>query len=405
MSSVSNREFVRQTIHATFSHEINEGKLKKIGLRRNLNSIVYMWDAEYSLDDKYLIMGSSLGNTYVFNPETGRLIRTLKDHTTNVYGVSFSPNGQTLATCSYDKTIIIYSLPDFSILFKLSNRDPVCAICFSHCSNYIYACDDYGTLKKWDITNANVVLEKRVHSRWIWRVKLSSDGKYLLTGSDDETASLINPDTFSVVRTFEQRGDIRDVCFHPNRRIIAVGDRSMEVKLWNMDDGSLFHKFNLEDHVWGLQFLNPFILLVLSADGFLTSFNLDTFQELQKVNSDACNTGIYITVSHDGTSLACGRCRNNIIKIFSMKLDYDPSYQSELIELSKNGGYVLLNLIAMNIDTQVIRQLVSAGICINEEEHRMIVDTCWDLAGLNETNGGNMCNFMDETIDESDDDD
>eukprot|EP00792_Barthelona_sp_PAP020_P009892 TRINITY_DN3327_c0_g2_i9.p1 TRINITY_DN3327_c0_g2~~TRINITY_DN3327_c0_g2_i9.p1 ORF type:complete len:146 (-),score=32.40 TRINITY_DN3327_c0_g2_i9:99-536(-) len=137
----------------------------------------------------------------------------------------------------------------------------------------------------------------------------------------------------------------------------------------------------------------------MSGDGYITSFNVETYQQIQKVHCGCDSSHFSFAISPDKTQIACGKCAGNVIKIYSIVIDYDPSHEAELIRLSRDGGYVLSNLMALNIDTQLIRQLVAAGIYMNEVEYSMIVDTCWDLSDINEMKGGNMHSFFNEQSD------
>eukprot|EP00792_Barthelona_sp_PAP020_P009848 TRINITY_DN3323_c1_g4_i1.p1 TRINITY_DN3323_c1_g4~~TRINITY_DN3323_c1_g4_i1.p1 ORF type:complete len:104 (-),score=14.35 TRINITY_DN3323_c1_g4_i1:1165-1476(-) len=87
-------------------------------------------DLKYLSDGKYLLI-INYQETLAFDVASGRLNRALRDHTNGVYGVSFSPDGQKLATCSLDCSIIIYSLLDFSILGRFVNNACVHEISFS----------------------------------------------------------------------------------------------------------------------------------------------------------------------------------------------------------------------------------------------------------------------------------
>eukprot|EP00792_Barthelona_sp_PAP020_P006693 TRINITY_DN3058_c1_g12_i1.p1 TRINITY_DN3058_c1_g12~~TRINITY_DN3058_c1_g12_i1.p1 ORF type:complete len:402 (-),score=98.35 TRINITY_DN3058_c1_g12_i1:331-1536(-) len=365
----------------------------------------FMYDSQYSPDGRILVV--ACGEEAHVIDKAGRLNFSLKDHESNICSIAFSPDGDKLATCSQDNTIIVYNVQDFSIACRLNNNVGIFGICFSHCSNYIYSGDEYGVLKKWNINIGSVIVEKKVFSGSIWRVKFSPNDKHLLICCDDRNVKLImdSSNNFSVIRTFIHDEIIGCVEFHPTQRIIAVGDISNKAILWNMDAGALIHTFHMGGKVWDVHFLNPNILLVLSGDGYITSYNMYGFQEIQKVLCDCKRKGASsFAFSPDRRNLACGKC-DDYLKIYSIVFEFCCSDQTSLIELSKNGRNVLSNLFSVCIDSQMIRQLVSAGVCMNEEEYKMVVDACWDLVDINTNNGGNMYSFMNLQSDASDEDD
>eukprot|EP00792_Barthelona_sp_PAP020_P008601 TRINITY_DN3230_c0_g2_i1.p1 TRINITY_DN3230_c0_g2~~TRINITY_DN3230_c0_g2_i1.p1 ORF type:complete len:156 (-),score=27.07 TRINITY_DN3230_c0_g2_i1:270-737(-) len=134
----------------------------------------------------------------------------------------------------------------------------------------------------------------------------------------------------------------------------------------------------------------------MSGDGFITSFNVDDFQEIQKIYCGCNRHDSSFAISPDKRQLSCGRCKHNTIKLYSIYPDCSPSQQSQRIELSKNGWFVMSYLVAINIDCRIIRQFVTLGVCVNEEEFTMVVDMFWDLIDFNEANGRNISSFMNE---------
>ena len=64
----------------------------------------------FSPDGKTLATGSSDGTVQLWDMATRKQLKTLIGHTDSVNGVSFSPDGKTLATGSSDGTILLWDI-------------------------------------------------------------------------------------------------------------------------------------------------------------------------------------------------------------------------------------------------------------------------------------------------------
>eukprot|EP00792_Barthelona_sp_PAP020_P006567 TRINITY_DN3030_c4_g16_i1.p1 TRINITY_DN3030_c4_g16~~TRINITY_DN3030_c4_g16_i1.p1 ORF type:complete len:302 (-),score=59.41 TRINITY_DN3030_c4_g16_i1:178-1083(-) len=286
---------------------------------RIIESIIdnWMFDCKYSLNNEYFIICNHR-SVQIFDAKTKELKHTNIYNDNVVWNVVFSPDGQMFATCSNDGSIVIYSLQNFSILSVKKNNYSTYCICFSPCSSYIYSGDSSGTIKKWDMNSPIFVWKSKLHSDWVLKVKFSMDGNYFLSGGKDGDVKLINSNNFAVIQTFGQGGVVRAIDFHPTKRIVVVGDLSKRVKFWNMDNGSLLHTINAGGSVFALHFLTPTILLIMSGDGYVTSYNVDSFQKIQKVYCGCPEDFFAFDISPDKKELVCGRCPNNSIRIFTI---------------------------------------------------------------------------------------
>jgi energy-coupling factor transporter ATP-binding protein EcfA2 len=79
------------------------------GHSKSVNSV------SFSPDGKTLASGSYDKTIKVWNLETGKEIRTLNGHSNTVNSVSFSPDGKTLASGSHDKTIKLWNLSELEL--------------------------------------------------------------------------------------------------------------------------------------------------------------------------------------------------------------------------------------------------------------------------------------------------
>ena len=92
-------------------------------------SLVY--SVSFSPDGQSLASGSRNGTVRIWDVNTGRQLRTLTEHTSYVFSVSFSPDGQTLASGNGDKTVRIWDVNTGSHLRTLTGHTgPVESISF-----------------------------------------------------------------------------------------------------------------------------------------------------------------------------------------------------------------------------------------------------------------------------------
>lgn len=118
---------------------------------------------KFDLESRYLFSGSDDANVKVWDPLTGKLVRTLRAHLREISDIAVSYDNKFLATGSYDFNVRLWSLGDGSNSSN-NNFEPVAcldghralitslAFCPATQKNLLLTTDDYGEWILWDTT-------------------------------------------------------------------------------------------------------------------------------------------------------------------------------------------------------------------------------------------------------------
>ncbi|MFN3422895.1 MAG: WD40 repeat domain-containing protein, partial [Armatimonadota bacterium] len=117
--------------------------------------------------------------------------RTLEGHTNWVWSVSFSPDGQILASGSYDDTVKLWRVSDGRLLRTLvGHTSGVSSVSFSP-DGQILASGSYDkTVKLWRVSDGRLLRTLVGHTDRVWSVSFSPDGQILASGGGDKTIKL-----------------------------------------------------------------------------------------------------------------------------------------------------------------------------------------------------------------------
>ena len=193
---------------------------------------------------KYRVRGYTEHNFSSYSPivkiayKQGTLIRTLSGHSNWVRSVSFSPNGQTLASGGDDYKIILWQVSDGTIIRTLSGYTT--AISFSPDGQMIASASNNNTIKLWRVSDGTVIRTLSGHSGGIYSVSFSPDGQTLASASLDSTIKLWRVSDGTVIHTLSgHSGWVRSVSFSPDGQTLASSSDDKTIKLWRISDGTL----------------------------------------------------------------------------------------------------------------------------------------------------------------------
>jgi WD40 repeat protein len=254
--------------------------------------------------------------------------------------LTFSPDGQLLATGDVDRAIILWQVADGKKLLTLTGHASwVWSVAFSSDGKLLASGSDDKTIKLWDLQTGECLKTLSGHNSQIWTVAFSPtplnpplvrgevkggiEGGYLLaSGSEDHTVKLWDVRAGECLQTLKGHSNwVRSVAWSPTplssplernggsqgRYLLASGSDDQTIKLWEIETGEC--QQTLQGHtmrVWSVAW---------SPDGqSLVSGSSDQTLKLWDVSAGKCYQTLHghsnwvrsVAWSPDGETLASG---------------------------------------------------------------------------------------------------
>ncbi|MCW6051674.1 hypothetical protein K4039_16655 [Lyngbya sp. CCAP 1446/10] len=186
------------------------------------------------------VASASADKTVKLVSKSGKLLKTFK-HDDIVTSVSFSPDGKTIATGGADRKIKIWQVDnDKSAIATLSgHRDIVTSVSFSPDGKTLASGSHDNTIKIWNLETKTLVQTLTGHKDWVLGVSFSPDGKTIASASVDKTIKLWNrkgkTQKFQInPKTLTKHSDIvYSVKFSPDSQQLVSASGDTTAKIWN----------------------------------------------------------------------------------------------------------------------------------------------------------------------------
>ena len=194
--------------------------------------------------DGETIASASSDRTVKLWDQQGKLLNTLEGHDDKVRSVAFSPDGEIIASASEDRTVKVWNRQGKLLNTLEGHDDKVVSVTFSPDGENIASASEDRTVKLWN-RKGKIVNTLKGHNDTIWSVDFSPDGETIASASEDRKVKLWNREG-NTLNTLEGHGNgVWSVAFSPDGDTIASTSSDRTVKLWNRQ-GNLLN--TLEGH-------------------------------------------------------------------------------------------------------------------------------------------------------------
>jgi hypothetical protein len=184
-------------------------------------------DVAFSPDGKTLATCSYDRLIKLWDVTTGAELRALKDHSDAAYGVAFSPDGRLLASAAADRAVKVWEVATGTRLYTLGeSTDWLYAVAWSPDGRHLAAAGVDKSIRVWQAsaTGGKLVHSVFAHPGPITRLVYAADGKTLYSLSEDRMAKAWETGRMVETRVYaRQPAATLALAVRPDHRQLAVG--------------------------------------------------------------------------------------------------------------------------------------------------------------------------------------
>jgi WD40 repeat protein len=225
--------------------------------------------------DGQMIASASWDNTIKLWNTAGQNLKTFRGHTAELWNVVFSPDGQMLASASSDQTVKLWSI-NGELLHTLSGHTGVVGeVAFSPDGQLLASAGSDGVIKLWT-TEGEELRTLAGHQGWTWGLSFSPDGQTIVSGGADRLIKRWNLAGQELQTIKGHQDTVTEVIFSADGQRLASTSNDGTVKIWSIDGHELQTFAVSGAQLWDLHWSpDGQTLAAVSSDATVRLWDLD----------------------------------------------------------------------------------------------------------------------------------
>ncbi|MFF9863298.1 nSTAND1 domain-containing NTPase [Streptomyces tendae] len=179
--------------------------------------------------------GDEFSSVQLWDARTHKRLGALDGLTGMVSDLAFNPDGDLLATASWDGELRLWNVQDRSLTATLAGHtDAAQSVAFTPDGRTLASSGRDATARLWDVRTHRSLGTLSGHTGAVWSAVVSPDGQTLATAGDDRTIRLWNIETRQQLALLTgHTGVLRSAVFAPDGDTLATSSDDETIRLWD----------------------------------------------------------------------------------------------------------------------------------------------------------------------------